>query len=251
VRLDPSDYDRLAETLGDAPETVIPLHQIVRRLATVYLVGQPDDFAAVIIQAIDDPSEPSGFGSDPAAFWSLLQAMSGWWCVNVPAAVAPALGDLIAARTGRPARLYGDRHFILTTPAPVVPHPAVRLLSTDDLALVAAAPASVRPVGWGGLEAALRDGVAAGGIVDGHLVAIAFTSARTARHADIGVTTLEEWRGRGLATAAASLVARQIQVSGQTPVWSTGEENHASLRIAHKLGFTEVTRRAYVIPQRP
>ena len=79
-------------------------------------------------------------------------------------------------------------------------------------------------------------------------LAIAFTSARTARHADIGVATLEPWRGRGFATAAASLVAGAIQADGQTPVWSTGEGNLASLRVAAKIGFVEVGRRTYVIP---
>jgi len=31
------------------------------------------------------------------------------------------------------------------------------------------------------------------------------------------------------------------------PVWSTGEDNVASLRVARKLGFEEVGRRTYVI----
>ena len=69
----------------------------------------------------------------------------------------------------------------------------------------------------------------------------------TERHADIGVFTSEEWRGRGLVTAAASMVAKQLQATGLTPTWSTGEDNFASLRVAGKLGFAEVGRRTYVI----
>src|SRR2546428_793631 len=84
------------------------------------------------------------------------------------------------------------------------------------------------------------EGVAAGAVVDRRLVAIAITSARTARHADVGVATLAPWRRRGLATAAASLVTRAVQAAGQTPVWSCGEDNLASLRVARKLGFVEV-----------
>ncbi len=92
------------------------------------------------------------------------------------------------------------------------------------------------------------EGVVAGAVVEGDLlVAIAFTHARSTRHADVAVNTLEEWRGRGLATAAASLVAQRLQEAGQRPMWSTGEDNSASLRVAQKLGFTPITRRTYVI----
>jgi predicted GNAT family acetyltransferase len=90
----------------------------------------------------------------------------------------------------------------------------------------------------------------AAAIVTRAVVSIAFASARTAGHADVGVATLESWRGRGLATAAASLVAARIQAEGQAPVWSAGEGNLASLRVAEKIGFVEIGRRTYVIPAR-
>ncbi|MGI8859675.1 MAG: GNAT family N-acetyltransferase, partial [Rubrobacteraceae bacterium] len=51
--------------------------------------------------------------------------------------------------------------------------------------------------------------------------------------------TLEGWRGRGLATAAASLVVGRVQRSDRVPVWSAGEDNYASLQVARKLGFVE------------
>jgi predicted GNAT family acetyltransferase len=64
------------------------------------------------------------------------------------------------------------------------------------------------------------------------------------------VYTKEAYRRRGFATAAASLVARRVQEAGQIPVWSAGGHNVASLRVAEKLGFEEVSRRVYVIPER-
>lgn len=96
----------------------------------------------------------------------------------------------------------------------------------------------------------LTEGVAAGAVVSGELTAIAHTHARSEQHADIGVSTLEGWRGRGFASAAASLVVRRVWEEGQVPVWSTGEDNSASLRVARKLGFEEALRRTYVIPNK-
>jgi len=63
----------------------------------------------------------------------------------------------------------------------------------------------------------------------------------------LGQELLAGWCGRGFATAAAAIVAQCVQEAGQTPVWGAGEGNTVSLRVASKLGFTEVSRRTYVI----
>ena len=113
---------------------------------------------------------------------------------------------------------------------------------------LAKAPAEVQGNGYKTHEAMVTDGIAAGAVVDGNIVAIAHTYAENDLHADIGVSTIEQWREKGFATAAASLVAQEIQARGKVPVWSCGEDNIASLRVAQKLGFTEVGRRTYLIP---
>ena len=77
-------------------------------------------------------------------------------------------------------------------------------------------------------------------------MALAHTNAMTALFGDIGVATDEPWRGMGFASSAASIVAHLIQERGRTPVWSAGEGNVASLRVAAKLGFMEVSRRVYL-----
>jgi predicted GNAT family acetyltransferase len=86
-----------------------------------------------------------------------------------------------------------------------------------------------------------------GAVIAGEVVATALTAARSRRGADIAVCTREEFRNRGLATAAAALVARRVQPAGQTPVWSAGEHNIASLRVARKLHFVQVSKRTYVV----
>jgi RimJ/RimL family protein N-acetyltransferase len=184
--------------------------------------------------------EPWGFG-DAEAIWRLLDYATGWWTVDAPAATAQALGAVMERETGRPARNYGDVYYTLTRPAQRAGTPEVRRLRRDDEPLMARYMGTPH---WSGSEG--FEPIAAGAVIDGRLVGLAHVSAITEHHADIGVSTLEPWRGRGFATAAASIVAQAIQEGGRTPVWSAGEGNAASLRVAAKLGFEEVSRRVYV-----
>ena len=250
---DIDERDRLAvvRALGDTPETVIGVHLLRRGLCRALINGEPDRPDAAMLQVIADPSEPAGFGNDPAALWHLLRALHGWRCVNVPRAVGPQLAARIEAETGRACRLYEDVYHVLMAPVAARPHPAVRRLTPADRPLLDTAESDLGTPGWnwGGTEVMLRESVAAGAVVDGRLVAIAFAAAMSTRHADVGVATLSPWQRQGLATAAAALVCAGIQATGRTPVWSTGEDNQASLRVAGKLGFVEVLRRVYVIPQ--
>ncbi len=247
--LDPAGCRALALALGDTPETVISIHQLRRGLCSAFVLraASPSGFAAALLQSHDLPQEPVAFGADPEALWELLGCIQGWTCVEVTSTCAPALGALMAARLNRPVRYLPDLYHTLSRPAATFTHTAARLLTPADLPLLEAAPAALRPAGFGNLRAQLAEGINAGAIVNGQLVAIATTYARSERHADIGVATLEDWRGRGYATACASLVAGRFQRGGQIPVWSTGEDNQASRRVAGKLGFTEVLRRTYVI----
>ena len=248
--LDPEGRQLLADALGDTPETAIPAHLLKRGLCEAYVAGDASHLRAAIIRDQSCPGEPYAFGADAAAVWDLLASVKGWWCVGVPAELAAPLGEIMSAETGKSVRHYRDVYHVLLQPAPYVESSVVRELGLPDLGLLESAPAEVGGAGFGGPRALLTEGVAACAVVDGGIVAIAQTYARTPQHADIGVGTLELWRNRGFATAAASIVARRVQEAGQTPVWSAGEDNHASLRVAAKLGFTEVSRRVYLIPER-
>ena len=246
--LDPSRHDLLADALGDTPETVITIHHLRRCLCRAYVAGDPAHFDGAIIQERFRPGEPAGYGSDPEVLWELLQDVRGWDCVLVSAACAPALGQIITAKTGVPVRYYGDITYALTQPPPAFQSEAVRQLTLADLDVLESAPPDLQEGGFfGSPQTLLTEWVAAGAFVANRFVSIARAAACSERHADLGVYTAEACRGRGSSTAASAIVARRVQEAGQTPVWSTGEDNSPSQRVAQKLGFTEVSRATYVI----
>ena len=241
----------LADVIGDTPTTVISVARLKHGMCDAYVAGRLPDVDAALVFDAYCADEPCGFGTDADALWQLLKATDGWGCINVETPCAASLGVLIETDMDTSIRYYGDVcHALL---APVHPHPneSVRLLTLEDVGRLAEAPAEVRGNGYKTHAAMVTEGIAAGAVVDGNIVAIAHTYAETDLHADIGVSTLEAWREQGFATAAASLVAQEIQARGKVPAWSCGEDNYASLRVAEKLGFTEVGRRMYVIPTSP
>lgn len=248
--LDSAGCDALADRLGDTPEVVIAVHLLRRRLCSAHAVGEPGRPDAVILRYNHLPEEPSAYGTDAGAIWSILRGLSGWTCINVDVGVASRLGLLMEADMGRAVRRVEDVYHTLDRTVAASVHPAARPLGRDDLALLEGAPAEIRAMalGFGSLDGLLPEGVAAGAEVDGGPVALACTTAQTERHADVGVITLEGYRGRGLATACAALVSGIIHRSGRVSVWSTGDDNLASLRVARKLGFREAGRRAYLVP---
>lgn len=236
--------------LDEGPEAVLSIHRIRRGRARAYVSGSGGRFEAAIVQGVDEPEEPIAFGEDAEAMHMLLEEVPGWTCINVPPGCAEVLGTILERDGQCSVRHYGDLYHELRGPPACggVSHPQVRLLDAQDLSLVEAAPPEVRGAGYETTAALLREGIVAGAVIDDALVAIAHTAARTERYSELGVFTLDQFRGRGLSTAAAFLVAERVLAEGQTPVWSAGEGNSASLRVAQKLGFVKTSRRTYLIP---
>lgn len=245
-----NERDLVADALGDTPETVIPAHLLRRGLADAYVAGSMPKFDAMVVQSHPWLEEPWCFGSDPSSLWELLNLLAGWgqrdMSPNVPPHLADQLSSLIRQETNTRVRQYGDVYHTLTRRVERFIAPEVRQLDIRDIACLADFRRDPHRLGFNTYEDLLTNGVAAGAVVDGKLVALAHTNAVTASYGDIGVYTDEAWRGKGFATASASIVARRIQDLGRTPVWSAGEDNEASLHIAAKLGFVEVSRRVYL-----
>lgn len=246
----PALYPAFAAALGDTPETAMDLHQILLGRCRIYVAGELPAFDAAVVQIDDNPAELNGYGSDPVALDRLLQQVQGWYCVLVAPPLAEPLSALLQARLGGNVRHYGDVEYVAPEEGLVRhAHPDVRLLTPADLPLLQAA-SELQGKGFGGPAPLLERGVASGAVVDGALVALAHTCAITDRYGEIGAYCLEPYRRRGYITAAACLVGDRLRALGRTPIWSTGETNWASQRVAIKLGFQETGRRVYLIPQR-
>ncbi len=211
-------------------------------------MGPVGTFKAAVVQWDDLPREPEAFGQ-PETMWRILRDVDGWDCVDVDPVAAEPLAATIERDLGRPCKLYGDLHHVLRQPVRLLRHPDVRLFGPDDMDFVRRAlPDEL------GNPAKFADNLAwaifSGAVADGRIVAYAYTSARSGGYANIGVETCKAYRNRGYCTAAAALVARAVQEAGEVPVWSAGETNAASLRVAAKLGFERIGHKTYVIKGR-
>jgi RimJ/RimL family protein N-acetyltransferase len=167
--------------------------------------------------------------------------------VLVDSECASPLGKIIEKETGLQVRYLDEVCYTLTQPAKALHDQSVRQLTLADLDLLASAPMALRAGLWSDARELLLEGIVACAVISDCIVATALTTAYGDRYADVGVYTLEGYRRRGYATAAASLVARKVQQGGRIPVWGAGANNVASRRIARRLGFVEVSRRRYVI----
>ena len=233
----------LADALGDTPETVISHYLLTAGACRAWYVGDIRQPRAVAVQADAFPAEPTVFGESASAIVRLLSHFQGWTSVLVPAVHARELERPVAVAAGTlEISTLEDVYHVLDGPlAEVSIHPDVRLLTADDVGLLEGMPQLASHAG---------EAIVAAAIVEGEIVSLAHTFAWSPRYVDLGVTTHEDWRGQGLATSAAALVAAEVVLRGRVPVWSCGASNAPSLRIARRLGFRETGRRLYLIPSR-
>jgi RimJ/RimL family protein N-acetyltransferase len=240
----------LSDILGDSPQTVIPTHILRRGFCKAYILGNLPKYQAVLIQPESLQDELIGFSSEPETLFEVLKNLQGWRCVNVNSKHSNTLGRIIEERMGIHVKYCND---ITLTQSKIVNgfhNECVRQLTISESKLLEEASPEIRE--WtrsffGTPEALLSEGIVACAMRGNRIISVAHTGSRTRHYSDIGVYTLKEFRGQGLATSAASLVAKMVHADRQVPVWSAGGHNTASLRVAQKMGFSEVSRSTNVI----
>ena len=92
---------------------------------------------------------------------------------------------------------------------------------------------------WGGPIGLAAGGTAWAAYVDERIASIACPFFLGSRYEDIGVVTETPYRRRGLSTACASAVIRDVEERGHCAVWTTSPDNMASVRLAERLGFVK------------
>lgn len=238
----------LADVIGDMPATLNVLDCLKQGMCRAYVFGNlPDITASLVIDTLYD--DAFCFATDVNALWHLLEFQSDLerLIFNVDPAYAETLGQQIALKTGISVKYNVEIHQALLEPVHSYSNEVVRLLTLADVELLAKVPAGVGGNSFQTPQRIITTGPVAAAIVNDGIVSIARTYAHTDLHGGISIITLDEFRRKGYATSAASLVAQQIQTMGKVPVWSCGEENIASLRTAQKLGFVEISRRIDIV----
>jgi GNAT superfamily N-acetyltransferase len=124
-------------------------------------------------------------------------------------------------------------------PMPGAHHDSVRRLTPADTGAVGALHPDVAWIAktWGGPAGLAASGHGWGAFQDSDLVAVACTFFAGARYHELGVASDPDHRGRGLATTCAWHAVRHAVSAGRIASWSTTPDNHASRRVAEKLGF--------------
>lgn len=92
-------------------------------------------------------------------------------------------------------------------------------------------------VTFGSLEAVMR--LSRGMVIlhDNQIVAEASTGAPAYRQIEVGVTTHEHYRQRGLATVACAALISACEAEGLATWWDCAAQNLASVRLAGRLGY--------------
>jgi hypothetical protein len=162
--------------------------------------------------------------ADPGATVQLAREMADYTLLVVNDELAATLRG--AGRTVGRALLH------------TLPDPSVLPELEGATPLPAAAPLSHLPEPLAAeLEAARTRREVWTVFVDGDPVSFAYAPWRSPRWFDVSVDTLPSARQLGLGTLVASAMIRAERAHGREPVWGADEDNAASLRLAHRLGF--------------
>ncbi len=234
----------LCEFIGERADAVLSLAALRSGHGRVWFEGDALNPAAVLVESALVPGEPQGFGQC-GALLELLSVADAWTCVEVPPTLADDISGEFDQRWGL-ARSVADVVHELTTPAQLLAHPLVRRVSAAEAETLDVASPDVLP-DRALVVAAATVGRVFAAVVGEQIVGHGSSMAASSSFADVGVHVAEPFRGQGIAAAAASLACRAVQEAGLTPVWGAGSDNVASIRVAEKIGFREVTRLVFLV----
>ncbi len=92
---------------------------------------------------------------------------------------------------------------------------------------------------WSSREQFLSEGVGFALVIDNAVASIAFSSCKFGADLEIGVETMKNYRGMGLAKYACWHMLAYCRANNYTPIWACRKENVGSYKLAKSLGFEE------------
>eukprot|EP00667_Euglena_gracilis_P006932 EG_transcript_7000 len=223
--------------------------------ALAYVVG---DVARPSLAVVEDPCVPDEafiFGKSPYAIVRCLTALwPVWWPrLNVARGMERQLCRLLR-KTFEATEPVAVKVAIYVLPPPPravtkllratdspIAHlrPVVRPLRPADEPLLAAAPHLLR----GRPPRDVATTICVGAVEDGALVCVAHLTAVWHRYGALAVATDAAYQRQGFATACLALAAQLMVAKGVLPVFPCREDNWPAVRLAHRLGFRELTTR--------
>ncbi|TSC87823.1 MAG: hypothetical protein G01um101416_348 [Microgenomates group bacterium Gr01-1014_16] len=236
LQISPDQYPALLPFFPDTPENVHVRYFLTKRLCEIYLTGNISNPQAIIIRSKPTPSELFGY-QDPSALFQILKSLENWHSILVNNDISETLGRLISQTKN--ITYEKEIYLVLKQPVTTLPTSNVRQLTFDDTPILLSAQKWLQAAGsTSSYQEMLSDGIVVGIIVNNQLASIAYATHITEKFADVGTFTSPNHRNKGYSTSAAMFLIQMLQAKNLTPVWSTDENNSASLKIAQKLRFT-------------
>ncbi len=118
-----------------------------------------------------------------------------------------------------------------------VRHPEVQISRLDHRSAERVHGMVVPSAFWNNMEEFVENGVGFSVVIDNEPVSTAFSAFAHDNKKEIGIETIEKYRGLGLARMACTAFIDHCIKKSYTPVWSCRFENLNSYNLAIKLGF--------------
>jgi len=98
---------------------------------------------------------------------------------------------------------------------------------------------------WNNAKDFCKYGIGFSLFYDNKLASTAYSAYIHDNYLELGIETVEEYRGKGLAQYVCSALIDYCLQNNFEPVWSCRFENTASYNLAQKLGFEPISKRTY------
>jgi GNAT superfamily N-acetyltransferase len=95
---------------------------------------------------------------------------------------------------------------------------------------------------WQSPQAFERHGLGVCAMVGGEIACVCYSVFVSGGHHEVDILTVDRFRNQGFGRATASAFVERALAGGRQPGWNCYEDNAASCRLAHSLGFEPVER---------